>query len=95
MATHEQLKTQALESREAREEHERINRTEFALLDILLKARHEAGLTQADVAARMGTKAPAIARMERALASGKHSPSINTVRRYLEACGKHLRLEIA
>ena len=95
MLTHEQLKAKALENREVCKEYERINREEFALLDMLLQARREAGLTQADVAARMGTKAPAIARMERALASGKHSPSISTVRRYLEACGKHLRLEVA
>lgn len=95
MLTHDQLKAKALEKSEVREEYERVNREEFALLDLLLQARREAGLTQADVAALMGTKAPAIARMERALASGKHSPSISTVRRYLEACGKHLRLEVA
>lgn len=95
MLTHEQLKAKALENPEIRQEYERVNREEFALLDILLKARHDAGLTQAEVAERMGTKAPAIARMERSLASGKHSPSINTVRRYLEACGRHLRLEVA
>lgn len=95
MLTHDQLKAKALENKEVREEYERVNREEFALLDLLLQARRDAGLTQADVAAFMGTKAPAIARMERALASGKHSPSISTVRRYLEACGKHLRLEVA
>nr|WP_280564804.1 helix-turn-helix transcriptional regulator [Chromohalobacter sp. 48-RD10] len=89
------MKAKALENREVRKEYERVNREEFALLDMLLQARREAGLTQADVADRMGTKAPAIARMERALASGKHSPSISTVRRYLEACGKDLRLEVA
>src|SRR6476646_2453170 len=37
---------------------------EFALLDELLKARRQAGLTQAEVAARMGTKTPAVARLE-------------------------------
>jgi predicted transcriptional regulator len=95
MLTHEQLKAKALENREVSEEYQRINREEFALLDMLLQARRDAGLTQAEVAARMGTKAPAIARMERALASGKHSPSISTVRRYLEVCGKQLRLEVA
>lgn len=95
MLTHEQLKAAALENPEVREEYERINREEFALLDILLEARRGAGLTQADVAERMGTKAPAIARLERSLASGKHSPSINTVRRYLAACGRQLRLEVA
>jgi len=37
---------------------------EFALLDELLKARREAGLTQTEVAARMGTRTPAVARLE-------------------------------
>lgn len=94
MLAHEPLKGMASGDREAREERERTNRKEQALLEKLLTARHEAGLTQAEVAARMGTQAPAIARMERALASGKHSPSIDTVRRYLAACGKQLHLEV-
>ena len=50
-----------------RAEVERIEREESVLLDALLKARQEAGLTQGQVAARMGTHAPAISRLERAL----------------------------
>ena len=74
---------------------ERIEREESALLDALLKARQEAGLTQAQVAERMGTQAPAVARLERALATGKHSPSVATLRRYVKACGKRLVLRVA
>jgi len=70
-------------------------RAESALLDALLKARQEAGLTQGKVAARMGTHAPAIARLERERASGKHSPSIATLCKYVKACGKHLVLRVA
>lgn len=77
-----------------RAEVERIEREEGALLDALLKARQKAGLTQAQVAERMGTRAPAVARLERALATGKHSPSIATVRRYVAACGKRLVLNV-
>ena len=40
-----------------RAEVERMEREEFALLDVLLKARHEAGLSQAQVAKLMGTRA--------------------------------------
>lgn len=43
-----------------RKEVERIERDESALLDILLTARHEADLMQAQVAERMGTLPPAI-----------------------------------
>jgi transcriptional regulator with XRE-family HTH domain len=78
-----------------RNEVERIEREEGALLDLLLKARREAGLTQAQVAERMGTQPPAIARLERALATGKHSPSLATLRRYAQACGKELVLQLS
>ena len=76
-------------------EVERIEREEGELLDALLKARHEAGLTQAELAARMGTQAPAVARLERALATGKHSPSVATLRKYVKACGKELQLQVS
>jgi len=78
-----------------RAEVARIEREEVILLDALLKARQDAGLTQAQVAERMGTQAPAVARLERALATGKHSPSIATLRRYVKACGKRLVLDVA
>jgi len=78
-----------------RAEVRRIEREAAELLDALLKARYEAGLTQAQVAKRMGTQAPAIARLERALATGKHSPSVATLRKYVKACGKRLVLRVA
>lgn len=95
MRTHDQLVRKLLRRPGVRTEVERIEREESALLDALLKARQEAGLTQSQVAARMGTQAPAVARLERALASGKHSPSIATLRKYVKACGKRLVLRVA
>ena len=65
---------------------------EFAFLDELLKARREAGLTQAQVAARMGTKTPAVARLEAGGGRRQHSPSVATLRKYAHAVG--CRLEI-
>lgn len=94
MQTHDQLVKKLLRRPGVRAEVERIEREEGALLDTLLKARQEAGLTQAQVAERMGTHAPAVARLERSLATGKHSPSIATVRRYVKACGKKLVLRV-
>lgn len=95
MRTHDQLVNKLLRRRGVRTEVERIEREESVLLDALLKARQEAGLTQSQVAARMGTQAPAVARLERALASGRHSPSIATLRKYVKACGKRLVLRVA
>ena len=78
-----------------RAEVQRIEREAAELLDALLKARQEAGRTQAQVAKRMGTQGPAIARLERVLATGKHSPSVATLRKYVKTCGKRLVLLVA
>lgn len=94
MLTHAELKARALANPEVRAEYERLNREEFAILDEMLTARREAGLTQAQVAERMGTKAPAVARLESALASGKHSPSLDTLRKYACALGKRLEIHL-
>lgn len=95
MRTHDEILAKLLERRGVRKEVERIERDEAVLLDILLKARHDAGLTQAQVAERMGTQPPAIARLERSLATGKHSPSLATLRKYAEACGKALEVRLS
>jgi DNA-binding XRE family transcriptional regulator len=95
MQTHDQLVKKLMRRPRVRAEVARIERDESALLDAMLKARQEAGLTQAQVAERMGTHAPAVARLERALATGKHSPSVATLRKYVKACGKRLVLQVA
>ena len=95
MRTHDQVVAKLLLRPGVRKEVERIERAEGEILDQLLKARREAGLTQAQVAQRMGTQPPAVARLERSLATGKHSPSLSTLRKYAEACGRELVLQIS
>ena len=90
MLTYDEMKAKMLENPAIRTEFERIEREEMPLFDSILKARKEAGLTQAQVAERMGTKAPAIVRLEASLVSGKHSPSIATLQKYAKALGKKL-----
>jgi transcriptional regulator with XRE-family HTH domain len=68
--------------------------TEFSLLRQMLEARRKAGLSQAQVADRMGTKAPAVTRLESSLSTGKHSPSLATLRRYAHAVGCELRVNL-
>jgi DNA-binding XRE family transcriptional regulator len=67
---------------------------EYAALDALLRARTEAGLTQAQVAERMGTTASAVARLEGAIVREKPSPTFSTLKKYARACGKKLRLQL-
>ena len=89
--THHELKQTAMKRPEVKAAYEALG-PEFDLLRQMVKARQEAGLTQAQVAERMGTKPPAVARLEASLGSGKHSPSIATLRKYAEAVA--CRLEI-
>ena len=92
--THKQMVNKMLNNPAVKVEVEKLNREEFAFLDEILAARKEAGLTQAQIAERMGTHAPAIARLEGALASGKHSPSLSTLRKYAAALGKRIELHL-
>ena len=90
---HEMLRKKALNRPSVKKEYDELA-PEFSLLRRMLKAREKAGLSQADVAEKMGTKAPAVARLERSLTTGMHSPSIQTLRKYAKAvkCRLDIRL---
>ncbi len=64
---------------------------EYALINQLLRARARAGLTQDAVAERMGTTKSAISRLESA---GKHTPSLNTLKKYAQAVGCELQVKL-
>jgi DNA-binding XRE family transcriptional regulator len=95
MLTYAEMKKKMLENPATRAEYERLEREEMPMLDAILSARKEAGLTQAQVAERMGTKAPAVARLENALVTGSPSPSIATLRKYAAALGKTLEIKFS
>ena len=63
---------------------------EFALVAELIRARMKAGLTQADVAERMQSTQPAVARLE----SAGRIPSTRTLQRYARATGHRLRIKL-
>ena len=94
MLTYKEFKAKALQDPAVRAEYERLEREEGPMLDAILAARREAGLTQAQVAERMGTKAPAVARLEAALISGTPSPSLATLRKYAAALGKRVQVQL-
>jgi transcriptional regulator with XRE-family HTH domain len=58
---------------------------------IIQAARLKAGLTQAELAARLGRERAQIARWE----TGGQEPSFENLRSVVEACGFSLRIEIA
>jgi DNA-binding XRE family transcriptional regulator len=64
---------------------------EFRLLRQLLEARQRAGLTQEEVAVRMGTTRSAISRLE---GSRKHIPALSTLRRYADVLGCDVDIQL-
>ena len=61
---------------------------EFALAAALIQARGDAGMTQGQVAAAMGTTQAAIARLE----SGRIHPTTRTLEQFARATGTRLRI---
>ena len=72
-----------------REEYARIE-DEYALVEAMVRARTETKLTQAELARRLGTTQSAVARLE----AGRVSPSFATLRRYAEATGTRLTVDL-
>lgn len=66
-----------------------VLKPEFALARSLIEARVRAGLTQEDLAKRMGTSQPAIARLE----SG-HKPSLKTLERVARVTNSRLVIQL-
>ena len=85
-----ELKKAWMKDPEFQAEYERLA-PGYAMVRELIEARARAGLSQAEVARRMGTTQSAVARME----SGYQIPSLRTLARYAEATGTRpiLRLE--
>ncbi len=91
MLTHKELKARALKRVDVKAEYDRLDE-EFSLLDEFLKARAAAGITQAELAERIGTTQSAIARLESG--RGSHSPSLSTLQKYARALGCRLELKL-
>lgn len=63
----------------------------YALVRELLVARSRSGLTQEEVAERMGTTKSAVSRLE---AGSKHSPSVTTLKKYARAVGCEIEIRL-
>ncbi len=88
---HEDFVAELLSDDATRQAYEALE-PEYALLDELLRARVAAGLTQQEVAKRMHTTQPTVARLESA--DPKHSPKLDTLRRYAAAVNRRLEIRL-
>lgn len=83
-----QVRERLMADPEFRKEYDALEE-EFALIGAMLDARQKAGLTQAQVAERMGVKQPVVAKIE----GGKSNVSFDTLKRYAHATGCKVKVE--
>ena len=88
MSNLEKLKERALKNNDVQTEYDALA-DEFELISKLLKMRTAAGLTQEELAVRMGTKKSNISRLEK----GNTNPSLKTLRKYAQACGYEITMD--
>jgi ribosome-binding protein aMBF1 (putative translation factor) len=83
------LRRDLLKDPAVRTEYDRLGPI-FAVVGEMVEARQAAGLTQAEIAQRMGTSQSVIARLENA----RHMPTFDMVARYAAAIGRRLDIHL-
>ena len=91
MLSHKTLRARVLARSDVKAEFDRL-KPEFAFLDQVLAARKAAGLTQAEIARRIGTTQSAVARLEGG--STRHLPSLATLHKYADAVGCRVEIKL-
>ncbi len=81
------FKKQALKNPKIKAEYERLQ-PEFALINEVLRARSDKGISQKDLAERVGTKQSVISRLE----SGRANPSVAFLKKLAQALNSHLEI---
>ncbi len=84
-----ELKKDLLKRADVRAEYDALAE-EFSIAEALIRARSEADMTQAQVAAKMQTSQSYVAKLE----GGQVSPSMKALQRYAEATGARLRISL-
>jgi ribosome-binding protein aMBF1 (putative translation factor) len=86
----EELKTRLLANPDVKAEYDALA-PEFEISAELVRARVRAGLSQAELAARMGTSQSTIARLE----NGQTLPSTKTLLRFAEATRSKVQVRLS
>ena len=88
MMTLDELKIEIFKNPDAKREYDALD-DEFKFIGALLDMRHKAGLTQEEIAQKMGTQKSNISWLE----SGNGNPGWKTLQKYAHACGFKIRLQ--
>lgn len=86
----EDVKKEILKDEKVRREYERLG-PRYELAAALIRARIKKGLTQKELAQKIGTEQPAIARIE----SGDENLTIDSAQKITEALGAKIKISIS
>jgi len=83
------FKRELLKNKEVAKEYKRLE-PRYRLISQLIEARVKKGMTQSELARKIGTKQSAIARLE----SGRANPSVSFLEKMASATGSELIIQI-
>lgn len=90
MKPYKAFKKELLRNRKTKAAYDKLG-PEFALIETIIAQRNKRGLTQAELAKKMGTKQSAISRLER----GTANPSVAFLRKLAHALGTELHISFS
>ena len=88
--TYRQFKKELLKDKKIKDAYEKLG-PEFAVIEMIIKKRIERGLSQKELAQKIGTKQSAISRLE----SGTYNPSLSFLQKVGEALDVKLKISLA
>ena len=89
MTTYKQLKSKLLKDKDIQEAYDKLG-AEFAVAKMIIQKRIKKGLTQEELAQKIGTKQSAIARLE----AGECNPTIDFLDRIANALGAKIKISL-
>ena len=84
-----ELRQELLNNDEVRGEYEAV-RPQYELIEQIIIARTQQGITQEELAKRSGTRQSNISRLE----SGNYNPSLEFIQKIAQGLGKELRITL-
>jgi len=90
---HENFKKEALSKPKVKDEYERL-KSNYSFVSEIIRARKNANKTQSDVAKIMQTTPSVVSRIEAGGGEKRHSPSLETLKKYARAVGCKLKINL-
>jgi ribosome-binding protein aMBF1 (putative translation factor) len=90
MESFKSVKKELLQNKKIRKEYDKLEH-EFKIAEVIIEKRLEQGLTQSELAKKIGTKQSAISRLE----SGNYNPSITFLEKVAEALNLNLVVSLS